>query len=145
KPSSGALLVAGLDPRSVSEAQWRALVASVPQFHENYVFSNTLSFNVDPKRGAQGLHPSAAAICQELGLDHVLAKMPAGPAQLLGETGWQLSHGERSRLFIARALLQDSEIVIFDESFAALDPVTLKAVVACVRRRARTLVVIAHV
>ena len=51
--------------------------------------------------------------------------MPAGLLQIVGETGWQLSHGERSRLYIARALLQGAAVLILDESFAALDPETL--------------------
>ncbi len=59
---------------------------------------------------------------------------------MVGEVGWQLSHGERSRVYLARALLQ----VVLDESFAALDPETLQQAMECAVRRARTLVVIAH-
>ena len=70
--------------------------------------------------------------------------MPSGLEQLVGESGWQLSHGERSRLFIARALLQPLDARILDESFAALDPETLERALACVLSRAETLVVIAH-
>jgi ATP-binding cassette subfamily B protein len=47
-------------------------------------------------------------------------------------------------VFLARALLQDAEVVLLDESFAALDPATLEAALDCARRRARTLVVVAH-
>jgi len=68
----------------------------------------------------------------------------AGLLQMVGETGWQLSHGERSRLYIARALLQDADLVVLDESFAALDPVNLQHALACVVKRARSLLVIAH-
>jgi ATP-binding cassette subfamily B protein len=64
--------------------------------------------------------------------------------QMVGETGWQLSHGEKSRLYMARALLQNAEVVILDESFAALDPVTLELAMACALKRARTLLLIAH-
>jgi ATP-binding cassette subfamily B protein len=70
--------------------------------------------------------------------------MPAGMLQMVGETGWQLSHGERSRLYIARALLQNADLVILDESFAALDPENLKRAIECVVKRARSLLVIAH-
>jgi ABC-type transport system involved in Fe-S cluster assembly fused permease/ATPase subunit len=42
--------------------------------------------------------------------------MPSGMFQMVGEMGWQLSHGERSRLFIARALLQETDGVVFDAS-----------------------------
>ena len=78
----------------------------------------------------------AEAICAELGLGELLERMPAGLLQMVGETGWQLSHGERSRLYIARALLQDAELVVLDESFAALDPENLKRAVECVVKRA---------
>jgi ATP-binding cassette subfamily B protein len=63
---------------------------------------------------------------------------------MVGETGWQLSHGERSRLFIARALLQSADLVILDESFGALDPATLRQCLLTALDRARTLMVIAH-
>ena len=77
-------------------------------------------------------------------LGALLARMPGGLMQRVGETGWQLSHGERSRLFMARALLQGAEIVVLDESFAALDPDTLRLAIVCALRRAPTLVVAAH-
>ena len=64
--------------------------------------------------------------------------------QMVGESGWQLSHGERSRLFIARALLQGVELIVLDESFAALDPETLQQAMDCVLQRASTLLVVAH-
>jgi ATP-binding cassette subfamily B protein len=70
--------------------------------------------------------------------------MPSGLMQHVGETGWQLSHGERSRVFLARALLQDARLTILDESFAALDPVTLKTCLQSAVAHARTLMVIAH-
>jgi ATP-binding cassette subfamily B protein len=70
--------------------------------------------------------------------------MPAGLQQMVGESGWQLSHGERSRLFIARALLQNADLMILDESFAALDPKTLAEAMSCVLHYAPTLLVIAH-
>jgi ATP-binding cassette subfamily B protein len=63
---------------------------------------------------------------------------------MVGECGWQLSHGEKSRVYIARALLQGADLIILDESFAALDPENLKAALECTLKRAATLMVIAH-
>jgi len=80
-----------------------------------------------------------------VGLGPLLERMPAGLQQQVGETGWRLSHGERSRLFIARSLLQQVEGRVLDESFAALDPETLDAVLAAVLARPQALIVIAHV
>jgi len=70
--------------------------------------------------------------------------MPAGLMQIVGETGWRLSHGERSRLFIARALIQQADLLVLDESFAALDPDTLRRCYGCVAARVPSLLVIAH-
>jgi ATP-binding cassette subfamily B protein len=146
-PTGGLLLLDGLDRRTLGHAGWRRRVASAPQFHENHVFSGTFAFNLLLGRRwppePQDLE-AAEALCNDLGLGPLLQRMPAGLQQMVGETGWQLSHGERSRLYVARALLQDAEVVVLDESFAALDPQTLERALTCVLRRARTLIVIAH-
>ena len=63
---------------------------------------------------------------------------------MVGETGWQLSQGERSSIYIARALLQRASVVLLDESFAALDPENLRRCLTCVLKRAETLIVVAH-
>jgi ABC-type multidrug transport system fused ATPase/permease subunit len=144
RPTSGTILVDGVDIFSVSESEWRRRIAASPQFHENYLFSNTFGFNVDPKSLRGEMSAEAREVCRELGLDGLIEKMPSQAAQLLGETGWQLSHGERSRVFIARSLLQGAKLLVFDESFGALDPESLARAIECVRKRAPTLLVIAH-
>ena len=70
--------------------------------------------------------------------------MPARLLQIVGDTGWRLSHGEQSRLYIARALLQGANVIVLDESFASLDPETLRQALRCVLVRATTLLVVAH-
>lgn len=124
------------------------VVVGVPQFHENHLFSAPLAFNLLCGRrwppSPEDL-VEADAVCRELGLGDVLDRMPGGLQQPVGETGWQLSHGERSRVFLARALLQGADAVVLDETFASLDPDSFGAALACVRRRAPTVMVIAHV
>jgi ATP-binding cassette subfamily B protein len=146
-PSSGLILVDGLDQFSQTPARWQRNVSVAPQFHENHVFLNTLRFNLLLGRAwppSEADMARAREILTELGLGPLLERMPAGLFEMVGETGWRLSHGEQSRVYIARSLLQDSEVVVFDESFGALDPETLALCIKCVLRRARTLVVIAH-
>ena len=147
EPISGRVLVHGLDRATLGAAEWRRRLAAAPQFHENHVLAETFAFNLflgHPAVLTPHDFEEAEAICRELGLGDLLARMPAGMLQMVGETGWQLSHGERSRLYIARALLQNAELVVLDESFAALDPENLKRAVECTVKRARSLLVIAH-
>lgn len=146
-PESGSLLLWGYDRKILGLEEWRRRVVMAPQFQENYVFSETFAFNLLMGRRwpplAEDLQ-EAEAICNELGLGELLQRMPSGFQQTLGESGWQLSHGERSRLFIARTLLQRSDLVILDESFGALDPENLARAMQCVLNRAETVLVIAH-
>ena len=145
-PESGLLLLDGLD-RSTLRDEWRRRSTSAPQFHENHVLSGTLAFNLLMGRrwpATDADLSEAEQLCRELGLGPLLERMPAGLMQMVGETGWQLSHGERSRLFLARALLQNTELVVLDESFASLDPQTLERCLRCALARAPTLMVIAH-
>ncbi|HEY0683279.1 MAG TPA: ABC transporter ATP-binding protein [Steroidobacter sp.] len=146
KPESGLLLLDGLDRHTWGDT-WRRLSTAAPQFHENHVLSGTLAFNLLMGRRwppEQADLDEATELCRELGLGELLERMPSGVMQMIGETGWQLSHGERSRLYLARALLQRAELVVLDESFAALDPDTLDRCLRCALSRAPTLVVIAH-
>jgi len=147
EPTAGVLLLGGLDLRSLGHAAWRRRVALAPQFHENHVLTGTFAFNLlMGRRWPPRMEDIAEAqeICHELGLGPLLARMPSGIEQMVGETGWQLSQGERSRLFLARALLQNADVLVLDEAFAALDPHTTRAAFSCVLRRARTLLVVAH-
>lgn len=143
----GQILLGGLDMAALGGRRWRRVVATAPQFHENHLFTQPLAFNLlmgrawppSPEDLAE-----ARTLCEELGLGPLLERMPSGLYTQVGETGWQLSHGERSRVFIARTLLQRAQVVFLDESFAALDPETLAQTLRCVLRRVPTLFVIAH-
>ncbi len=143
---TGLLLLNGLDRHTLGD-DWQRLAATVPQFHENYILSGTVAFNILMGRqwpASPALLEEAGILCEELGLGDLLRRMPAGINQRVGETGWQLSHGERSRIFLARALMQRAQLIIMDESFGALDPETLDLCLQTVLKRARTLIVIAH-
>jgi len=118
-----------------------------PQFHEDHVLIGTFAFNALMGRGwppRPADLEEAERVCRALDLGPLLDRMPAGLQQMVGETGWQLSHGEKSRLYLARALLQRADLLILDESFAALDPATLRLALRCALERATTLLVIAH-
>ena len=144
---SGLLLLHGLDRETLGAANWRRRVVLSPQFHENHVLMGPMSFNLLMGRRWPPTRDDleeAERICRELGLGPLLDRMPSGLAQLLGETGWQLSHGEKSRLYLARALLQHADLTILDETFAALDPQNLQLALTYVLQQTPTVLVIAH-
>jgi ATP-binding cassette subfamily B protein len=146
-PKGGLCLLGGLDRGSLGNREWRRQVVLTPQFHENHIITETLAFNLllghswppDPLR-----MQVAEEVCRSLGLGPLLEQMPGGMMQMVGEGGWKLSHGEQGRVMLARALLQGAQVVVLDESFAALDPETLQTCLEAVLQRAPTLVVIAH-
>ncbi len=146
-PDAGVLLLRGLDRATFGLSGWRRRVTAAPQFHENHVLAGSFAYNLLLGREwpvSAGSREEARALCTELGLDELIAKMPSGLDEMIGETGWQLSHGEKSRLYIARTLLQGDELIILDESFASLDPETMGVAVRCVLKHAPAVLVVSH-
>jgi ATP-binding cassette subfamily B protein len=107
-PTAGLVLHHGIDRATLGTSTWRKKIASVPQFHENHILSSSLLFNLLLGRrwpATKDDRDLAEKVCKSLGLGPLIERMPAGLEQVVGETGWQLSHGERTRIFLARALL----------------------------------------
>jgi ATP-binding cassette subfamily B protein len=147
RPQDGTLLLHGRSLADIGEQQWRRQIVLAPQFHENHLILGSLAFNLLLGRGWPA-GPSdlddARAVCRRLGLGPLLDRMPAGLQQIVGETGWQLSHGERSLVFLARTLLQGSDLIILDETFGALDPLTRHQALIVAAEAAPALIVVDH-
>jgi ATP-binding cassette subfamily B protein len=146
-PDQGLMLMEGLDRNTLGFEGWRQRVALAPQFHENHVLASSFAFNLLMGRRwppRPGDLDEAEAVCRALNLGDLIDRMPEGLMTQIGENGWQLSHGERSRLYMARTLLQESPMIILDESFSALDPETFKTALQYIGDRARTLILVAH-
>jgi ATP-binding cassette, subfamily B, bacterial len=146
-PDAGLVLVRGVDQHTIREHELRRTISSAPQFYKNHVFSESLAFNLLLGR-AWPPSPEdiseAKAVTTALGLGPLLARMPAGLHQHVGDTGWQLSHGEKSRVYLARALLQRANLLVLDETFGALDPENLAQCMSVVLDRAESLAVVTH-
>lgn len=146
-PESGLLLLHGLDRDVIGAESWRRRVVVAPQFHDNHVLMGPFAFNLLMGRRWPPTREDleeAEHTCRALGLGPLLDRMPGGMFQMVGETGWQLSHGEKSRLYIVRALLQRADLTILDESFAALDPQSLQRALTYVLDHTPTVLVVAH-
>ena len=139
-PDSGLLLLQGLDRAHARASKaWRQRVAAraaVPreppvQRHARVQPADGPPLAADGRRSALGRGGLPAAGSGRSARPHAGRPVPA-----VGETGWQLSHGERSRVYMARALLQGADLVVLDESFAELDPDSLQR---CLPRGRRAL------
>jgi ATP-binding cassette subfamily B protein len=146
-PQAGLLLADGLDYQTLGLDGWRRRIVLVPQFHENHLALGSLAFNLlmgTEWPAGEEEFSRAEGVLRELGLGPTLDRMPSGLLQTVGETGWQLSHGERSRIYLARALLQGAEVVLLDESLSSLDSENLMRCFRVAAKRSPALVVVTH-
>ena len=139
----GTVAIDGVDVRDFAQADLRHAIGVVPQ--ETILFGGTIAENV--AYGMPELDPGAilraakAAQCHDFVLGHTL-----GYDTTLGENGTGLSGGERQRIGIARALITDPPILVFDEATSNVDPESEAAIQTGLERigRKKTTISVAH-
>ena len=141
--NAGAIRINGQDLRELDQDSLRAHIGVVPQ--DTVLFNDTISYNIAygrPDASIQEIERVAALAH----LDRFIAQLPEGYETRVGERGLKLSGGEKQRIAIARALLKDPPIMIFDEATSSLDSASEQAILAAIREVAaeRTSLVIAH-
>lgn len=141
--SSGAVTVDGIDVRSVRQSDLRSKIAYVPQ--EPMLFHSSVRDNVAVA------HPGASdeQIEQALRTAHAwpfVKELPHGMNSIVGERGVKLSGGQKQRVVIARAVLQNSPIIVLDEATSALDSESEQIIKQSFREvlKGKTAIVVAH-
>ena len=116
--TSGAVLIDGVNVSDMAPAELWSRIGLVPQ--KPYLFSGTISSNL--RYGKQDATEqemwNALTIAQA---DSFVREMPGGLEAVIAQGGTNVSGGQRQRLAIARALIRQPEIYLFDDSFSALD------------------------
>ncbi|MBQ7612149.1 MAG: ABC transporter ATP-binding protein [Spirochaetaceae bacterium] len=139
----GRICIGGHDVQDMSIESLNEQIAYVSQ--DQFLFNTTLYENIkigNPDATEQ-MVLRAAHLAQ---CDDFIAKLPNGLNSMAGDAGKMLSGGERQRISLARALLKDAPIIIFDEATAFIDPENEEKMNEAISQviKGKTVIVIAH-
>ena len=140
---SGCIRIGGQDIRELTQASLRRAIGIVPQ--DTVLFNDSIYYNIEYARpGASREDVERAARLAHI--HDFITALPDGYATVVGERGLKLSGGEKQRVSIARAILKDTPILIFDEATSSLDSHSEQAILAAMKDVAanHTTLVIAH-
>lgn len=143
EPTSGSIEIDGQDLKNISLHSLRSQVGVVDQ--DTFLFSGTVKHNITlAKPGAKLAEIQRAA--ELAGADEFVNKMPMRYDTEIGEGGGMLSGGQRQRIAIARALLTNPRLLIFDEATSSLDTESERIIQENLEkiRHHRSTIIIAH-
>lgn len=141
-PTRGSIEIDGAPSCSLGE-QMPRIMSVVHQ--DPYLFGTTLYDNLCVGR-ASATREEALDALDKVGLSNLVSSLPQGIDTMVDEGGLRFSGGERHRIALARILLADAPIVLLDEPFAGLDPVTESKLLATLLDvfADKTLIMITH-
>ncbi len=126
-PQKGKILYDGIDVHDIELNTLRSQISYVPQ--DVFLFSDTVENNI-----GFALENASGEIVVEAAKNSAVAKeigqFPLGYKTMIGERGVTLSGGQKQRISIARALIKDHEIVIFDDCLSAVDAKTENEIIS---------------
>lgn len=143
EPESGSITIDGVALRDIARESFLAQIAVVAQ--EPFLFDTTIRQNI--RYGREGASEADFELAVRAAhVDEFVDQLPQGYETPVGEFGLQLSGGQRQRITIARALMKDPAILVFDEATSSLDAKTERIVQEAIEglRGKRTVFVIAH-
>ncbi len=139
----GRITIDGQDIRDVTQQSLRQAIGVVPQ--DTVLFNESIGYNIAYGRPGASQEEIQEAV-RLAHLDDFIQRLPRGLETVVGERGLKVSGGEKQRIAIARMLLKDPPILVFDEATSSLDSGSEKAILAALNEVAarRTTLVIAH-
>ena len=143
EPQQGSILMDGVDIGNLDITAYRKRLAIVHQ--EVDVFNGTLLDNLTYGNRTVSFQKVQEA-CRIARVDEVIEQLPQGYYTIVGERGVRLSGGQRQRLGIARALLVEPDVLVFDEATSSLDYESERSIQLAMRsiQGTRTTIIIAH-
>ena len=143
KEGEGSIYIGATNINDIDTGYLRANIGFVLQ--ETFLFSKTISENIgirDASLDLEAIRTSARAAC----LDEAVMEFANGYDTSVGERGVTLSGGQKQRVSIARMLTQNAPIMIFDDSFSAVDTETDSKIRSSLEKRfgSATIIIISH-
>lgn len=140
---SGSISIDGINIKDFAKSTLRSFVGVVPQ--EPILFNNTIAYNIG--YGFEGPTLSKIREASKLAnIDNFIEGLKKKYETQVGERGVKLSGGQKQRLAIARMILSDPDIVVFDEATSHLDSESEKLIQDAFwkARRGKTTIIVAH-
>lgn len=142
-PTEGKILIDGYDITCISLQSLRRQIGVVDQ--DTFLFGGTIRENISISQPSAKLEDVIEA-ARQAGADQFIKELPMGYETQIGEAGGMLSGGQRQRLAIARALLGNPRLLIFDEATSSLDAESERIIQTNMETIShdRTTIIIAH-
>ena len=142
-PVRGKILIDGTDIRQMDVRQMRAQISYVPQ--DVFLFSDSIAGNIGfglDKATDEMIHKAA----RQASVEKEIVRFQQGFLTAVGERGVTLSGGQKQRISIARAMIKDPEIVVFDDCLSAVDARTEKEIIGNLYEflKEKTAIIITH-
>jgi ATP-binding cassette subfamily B multidrug efflux pump len=143
-PQEGDVTVGGKNVKDIPLHVLRNNISYVPQdvFLFSDTIANNINFGLEQRAGTEKIRAAAA----NAAIDTEIMELPAGYETAVGERGVTLSGGQKQRVSIARALIKQPEIMLFDDCLSAVDAKTENRIISNFKnlQAGKTVIIITH-
>ena len=141
--TEGEIRISGHPVKSVTQHSLRRQIGIVPQ--DTVLFNESIFYNIQYAK-PDASRQEVIEVCKLADIHHFIESLPEGYDTIVGERGLKLSGGEKQRVSIARVLLKNPPILVFDEATSSLDSKSEKNILGALNSisRNKTTLVIAH-
>lgn len=141
KNNSGSILINNQDIFAFNQNEYKNLISVVNQ--KPFIFNMSV---MDNFKLVQNNEDKIKETCKKIGIDELILNLPNGYETILKEDATDLSGGQKQLISIARTIMCDSKIIIFDEVTSALDPKTTKHIIEILNaiKKDKVVILITH-
>jgi len=141
-PESGRIMINGMDLARVRGEDLRAYVSIV--FSDSLIFDGSVYDNIAVGNLA-ATREDVVRAARKAGLEDLVLSLPGQYDACVGENGLNLSSGEMQKIALARVLLRDSPVIVFDEFTRSIDEESKRSIYAVIRQlTGKTVIIVTH-